>query len=737
MSTIANLVARLGFDVDTKGLAEFEKKLDNTANSIKQNSKSTVAANKKAEGSAKKATAAQHKLAKETRARFSKVRESAESANDHLRKIDKELRGNLSDSHRKQLLESKSRTQQFLDNQEQAKRRHEKRLGGIHAEGLRGERSRETRARKEERGRYRQRMSEARRLNRTRAMGSRYGGGRSFRGIRENARAWVPGIGSAFALTQSTRSYQDAIGMEQGLSAAAGSTEQGSKDLEWMIKLSQELGLAIQDLGSNFAQLSAATQGSTLKGQGTRDIFRAVASYSKVLNLGSNDIKGVFRALTQMVSKGSVYAEELSQQFGERLPGGISAAARAMGMVKADGSADEAALRKAAEMGELKAEDLFPKLAEELMRMANRGDQLAAAMNNTASAIGRFRTNVWLANRTFNQFGYDDTVRDVMNGISDAMMRAEPLWIILGELSEHLGRALRAPVELFGALAERLGYFTAEGYEASTQLKLMTATFVALVRPLRKLWAAFYLIPFAIAAITDTLDNGINGWDDFGIKLASWAGAAVALHKALGGVNRILGSGMGARAAGAVGGAAATGATGGYLAALGAAPLAVKVVGFLGAFALGSLIKELWQGIKKDGWSALSTDTGSGWETKKNNRTLDRIKRPEWLEKTFQPLLNSSGGLSQGAMPFGEPLYGEALRERHGLLNDQNLEAYLNSRLSSHPNIAKPQNNNNNITINVDSPDPLLAGTKVQEVLTDFLNGELRIASSSELVTEK
>ncbi len=127
-------------------------------------------------------------------------------------------------------------------------------------------------------------------------------------------RAWIPGLGGAFAATASTQSYQGYVGTQAGLTAATGSQEQASVEFKFLEQLADKLGVFVGDMAKSFTSLSANTRNTSLEGQGTRDVFEAVASYSRVLNLSAADQNGVFRALTQMVGKGQVYAEELRQK---------------------------------------------------------------------------------------------------------------------------------------------------------------------------------------------------------------------------------------------------------------------------------------------------------------------------------------------------------------------------------------------------------------------------------------
>ena len=117
-----------------------------------------------------------------------------------------------------------------------------------------------------------------------------------------------------FAIAQSSRAYQETIGLQQSLNAAMGDVEKGGEEFEWLIETTNRLGISLTAASEGYKTFAAATQGTDLAGDETRRIFESVSSYAKTLNLSAEDTKGVFRALTQMVSKGRVQAEELRGQ---------------------------------------------------------------------------------------------------------------------------------------------------------------------------------------------------------------------------------------------------------------------------------------------------------------------------------------------------------------------------------------------------------------------------------------
>lgn len=229
------------------------------------------------------------------------------------------------------------------------------------------------------------------------------------------------------------------------------------------------------------------------------------------------------------------------EHFLERLPGAIQAAARAtkaMGL-SVNGTTKE--LFKLMEDGKLVSEEFLPYFSEELMKAAMNGGALEASMKSTAASIGRFQTAVWAANRTFNQSGFDKTVGALFDTLSFSINQANPVWQLFGKISEIVGRALRAPIELLGTLSAMLdGVLIDKMGNFTDTAKKLAAALLLVSRKARIIAIALWLIPAAISAINDTIENGMGGWDDWVIKLGIAAATIAALAGPLSKLVRLL-----------------------------------------------------------------------------------------------------------------------------------------------------------------------------------------------------
>lgn len=174
--------------------------------------------------------------------------------------------------------------------------------------------------------------------------------------------------------------------LSNSLKFSTGSANAAAKEIEYLKKTTNELGLEFLSTSQSYAKFSAATKGTALEGQKTRDVFEAIAKASTVLGLSADESSGALLAISQMMSKGTVSAEELRGQLGERLPGAFQTAAKAMGVTTQE-------LGKMLEQGQIVASEFLPKFAEELEK--SLGDNPTSAAGSAQAQLNKL-SNAWL-----------------------------------------------------------------------------------------------------------------------------------------------------------------------------------------------------------------------------------------------------------------------------------------------------------------------------------------------------
>lgn len=124
--------------------------------------------------------------------------------------------------------------------------------------------------------------------------------------------------------------------IEATLFAVTGSAKQTTREMNFLRKVSLDLGLDIAASGREFAKLEASAQNTGIQLKDIRNLFKAGAEAATVLGLTTEETSRIFTAFGQIISKGTVQSEEIKQQLGDVLPGALQKTARAFGVTTSE-----------------------------------------------------------------------------------------------------------------------------------------------------------------------------------------------------------------------------------------------------------------------------------------------------------------------------------------------------------------------------------------------------------------
>lgn len=173
--------------------------------------------------------------------------------------------------------------------------------------------------------------------------------------------------------------------LEASIRAVTSSEAEFGDTMQFLEVLADKYGQSIDVLGSSYKGLAAAAKGTSLEGAQTKRIFESVVQAGTALKLSSDKIDGALLAVQQMMSKGTVSAEELRGQLGERLPGAFGLFAKAAGV-------SEKELGKMMQKGEIIATDVLPKFAKILSETySDKAIENAHALGNETNRL----SNAW------------------------------------------------------------------------------------------------------------------------------------------------------------------------------------------------------------------------------------------------------------------------------------------------------------------------------------------------------
>ena len=205
------------------------------------------------------------------------------------------------------------------------------------------------------------------------------------------------------------------------LEAATGSVAQGRIQFGFVTEQANKLGLEFTSVAKSYGQLLGSVKGTNVTFKETQDLFRGFATGARALQLSTDDVDGVFRALGQILSKGKLQAEELRGQLGDRLPGAFVRFAVALKMTK-PGELDQA-LKRGAISGDL----LKNALLDVAKTMENEFSASAEKASKTVdSAFNRLKNVFTFKAADFGTNGFNEALINLADGLTK-LLKSETL----------------------------------------------------------------------------------------------------------------------------------------------------------------------------------------------------------------------------------------------------------------------------------------------------------------------
>lgn len=287
-----------------------------------------------------------------------------------------------------------------------------------------------------------------------------YGESRQAMSILQRLRGEVLALISSYAGIQGLRSGFDAVitsirSLEAAENRLGAAFEQDSvKQADGMNLVrtqSMRLGQSFQTTANEYSKFAVAAQSANFSMEGMNKIFRAVAEAGRVNKLSVADLEGVYLALTQMISKGKITAEELNRQLANRLPGAFTIMSKALGHTTSEMNA----LMKTGSV--LANEENLTKFADELTRRF--GSQLPDALKSTSTQLDLFKNNLEQAAMRVNAGGFGEALRTSLVKLNEVFnsRAGRDFFLGLGTAAGHVIDAFGFLVDNASAVASVLG----------------------------------------------------------------------------------------------------------------------------------------------------------------------------------------------------------------------------------------------------------------------------------------
>ena len=148
------------------------------------------------------------------------------------------------------------------------------------------------------------------------------------------------------------------------------------ENLAFVKQLANDYAQDLVSITDNYAKFTAACKKTNLGLEEQRFVFEALTKAAAYYHLSADRTADMMNAVTQMMSKGKVAAEELRRQLGNTLPGAFNLMAAAMGV-------STAKLDDMMREGKVLAAEVLPKFAAMLNTVTQTAefDSLQASMN--------------------------------------------------------------------------------------------------------------------------------------------------------------------------------------------------------------------------------------------------------------------------------------------------------------------------------------------------------------------
>lgn len=158
-----------------------------------------------------------------------------------------------------------------------------------------------------------------------------------------------------------------------------------AEEYQYIREQADRIGISFEAAAKGYAKFSASAK---LAGRDTKEIryiFETFSEVGRVAGLTSENMEGIFKALEQTMSKGTIQAEELRGQLGDRLFGAFQVAAQAL-------KDQFPNLDKAMKDGQVTSNQLV-KIAEKYKEIV--GERLPAATNSLAANQDRLNSAIF------------------------------------------------------------------------------------------------------------------------------------------------------------------------------------------------------------------------------------------------------------------------------------------------------------------------------------------------------
>lgn len=257
--------------------------------------------------------------------------------------------------------------------------------------------------------------------------------------------------------TGALQAYRDTQKINQQLGAIVGGDAKLIRE-EWdyLMATANRIGFEFQAAAPAYAKFAIAAKSFGFTADETRFVFEKFAEGARVAGQSSAEFEGILKSVEQMLSKGTIQAEELRGQLGDRLPGAFTIAAKAMGVTTAE-------LTKMMELGEVSAENVI-NIARQMGEQYKGIDEASQSM---AAAEARFNNASFQFKKAIADNGFADAYTKFITELTTLMQGDDGKRLAAG-----IGDAFTAIVDILRWVAQNID-LVVTGFKVLTGLAVV------------------------------------------------------------------------------------------------------------------------------------------------------------------------------------------------------------------------------------------------------------------------
>jgi len=254
------------------------------------------------------------------------------------------------------------------------------------------------------------------------------------------ATAGILGFTAAIA-----KAIPDGMEYEKTMRILKFATDDAGASFQFATDIAHKYAASLSVGAIEFAKLNASARGSGIAADKIKTLFEGITAASSTMGMSVDDTSGVFRAFTQIISKGTLQSEEIKGQIGERLPGAFKLAADSMKMTTAEFS-------KALEQGKVSSVD-FVNAVSDAMKSQFEGAAVES-VNTLQGQLNLLDTAWYELGVSLSQAGFTDIAAEGVNAVTKAVDGLSTAITdlsnsgTLSQVGDAVGRRLQAVAEL-------------------------------------------------------------------------------------------------------------------------------------------------------------------------------------------------------------------------------------------------------------------------------------------------